>query len=135
MRLNNFRIPAAIVGLVPTTIAGFILIASTKIEPVMAAPDMMEMWNHVPGDFNPFLPPQRRVGASKGSRLDMISPKNLSPQNSNQASFIKITAGEWLFCDGPSLGDPCITLGRGNHDLNQVRGGFNDRISSFKRIR
>ncbi|WP_156426973.1 hypothetical protein [Leptolyngbya sp. NIES-2104] len=56
MRLSHFRISAAIVGLVPTTIVGFALIANTQIEPARAA---TELYHIAGGRFDPKPPPPR----------------------------------------------------------------------------
>lgn len=130
MRFNSFRIPAAIVGLVPATIAGFVLIANAKIEPARAA-DAMELYRNIPNDRSPFSPPQLLI-ASRNSR-ELV---NLSQYTNNQASFVRIRAGLWRFCDGRNLAPGragCINLGRGDHDFRMR--GFNDKISSFQRIR
>ncbi|MBW4422525.1 MAG: hypothetical protein KME13_25490 [Myxacorys californica WJT36-NPBG1] len=57
MRLSHFRIPAAIVGLVPTTIVGFALIANTQIEPARAA--AIELYDIAGDRFVPKPPPPR----------------------------------------------------------------------------
>jgi hypothetical protein len=56
MRLNSFRIPAAIAGLVPTTIVGFALIANTQIEPARAT---TELYHIAGGQSAPKPPPPR----------------------------------------------------------------------------
>lgn len=50
MRLSHFRISAALVGLVPTTIVGFALLANTQIEPARAA--AMELYKVAGGRFD-----------------------------------------------------------------------------------
>lgn len=130
MRLNRFRIPAAIVGLVPATIAGFALIANANIEPARAA-DAMELYVNVPGDRSPFSPRQLRIAAWNNP-----GTVNLSSATNDQASFVRIRAGLWRFCDGSNLTPDqagCINLGKGDHDLR--RRGFNDKISSFAQLR
>lgn len=130
MRLINFRIPAATVGFVPATIVGFALIASATIEPARAA-DAMELYTNVPHDRSPFSPDQLRIASWNNP-----GTVNLSSATDNQASFVRIRAGLWRFCDGRNLARGqagCINLGTGNHDLR--RRGFNDKITSFARLR
>ncbi|MBW4443853.1 MAG: hypothetical protein KME10_22025 [Plectolyngbya sp. WJT66-NPBG17] len=73
MRLNSFRIPAAIVGLVPTTIVGFALIANTQIEPAKAA--AIELYEVAGGRFGPKPPPPRPLSQRE---LDEIIRQSLT---------------------------------------------------------
>lgn len=130
MRLNSFRIPAAIVGLIPATIAGFVVTAHANIKPARAA-DAMELYTNIPNDRSLFSPNQLRIAA-----WNAAGTVNLSSATSNQASFVRIRTGLWKFCDGFNLARGqagCINLGKGDHDLRTR--GFNDKISSFARIR
>ena len=127
MRLINFRIPAAIVGFVPATIVGFALIASATIEPALAA-DAMELRSNEPGDLSVFSDKDFLVAGFNNGGVNQLRPKS-----DNTASFARITKGNWKFCDLANLQGECITLGPGDHILATLR--FNDKITSFKRIR
>lgn len=126
MRLINFRIPAAIVGLVPATIVGFALIASATMEPARAA--AIELYDDVPGG-NPLNGSNTLISSSNGK---VGSRVNLPP-NDKKPSYVRVKLGLWEVCDGPDQSGTCIKLSKGNIDLTQK--GMNDKILSFKRLR
>lgn len=150
MRLNNFRIPATMVGFVPATMVGFALITSATIKPAMAAPDAIVLFGEVPGEGNPFNGKQIAAAAGEGSSdLDVyraanqkksswlggfnFGVKNLSSNADNQISSVNIRAGRWKFYnDGGwfSFGGS-IVLGPGKWNIPL---SFNDKISSIQRI-
>lgn len=126
MRLNRFRIPAAIVGLVPVTIVGFALIANAQIKPARAA--AIELYDDVPGEnlLNGSNTLLAFSNAKVGGRVNL-------PPNNKKPSYIKIRRGAWEVCDGPDLSGICLKLYQGNFDL--TKKGFNDKILSFRRFR